>query len=437
MVVPPIDLDVPALPLRPIRGVGGTVQLPGSKSISNRALLLAALARGETRLRNLLRSDDTDRMLGALDALGTTVEVHGEQARVVGAGGPLGLARGDADAALKLDLGLAGTALRPLLAVLTLGRGRFELDGTARMRERPVAHLVDGLRQLGAQITYLEEDGFPPVRVTGTGLTGGRVSMRGDLSSQFPTALLLAAPLAAGPVTLEIVGPLVSRPYLAITTHMMAAFGAPVAEPRDAVFELRPGGYVSPGDYAIEGDASAASYFLAAGAIRGSGVTVHGIGARSVQGDVAFADVLEAMGARVTRAADSITVQPGPLRGVDLDLNHIPDAAMTLAVLALFAEGPTRIRNVANWRVKETDRLAAMATELRKLGALVDEGPDSLTVRPPARLQGASIDTYGDHRMAMCFALLALSDAPVVINEPSCVRKTFPEFFDRFAALAR
>lgn len=437
MVTPPIDLDVPALPLRAMRGVGGEVRLPGSKSISNRALLLAALARGETRLRNLLRSDDTDRMLTALAALGTTVEVDGEEARVIGAGGPLGQHSSPKDGTVRLDLGLAGTALRPLLAVLTLGRGRFELDGTARMRERPVAHLVDGLRQLGAEIRYLGEDGFPPVAVIGTGLAGGRVAMRGDVSSQFPTALLMAAALAAAPVTVEITGTLVSRPYLAITTHMMAAFGAAVTQPRDAVYSVQPGGYRSPGDYRIEGDASAASYFLAAGAIRGSGVTVRGIGADSVQGDVAFADVLEAMGAQVRREADSITVHPGPLRGVDLDLNHIPDAAMTLAVLALFAEGPTRIRNVANWRVKETDRLAAMATELRKLGAGVDEGPDSLTVTPPTALRGASIDTYGDHRMAMCFALLALSDAPVVINEPACVRKTFPEFFDTFAGLAR
>jgi len=424
------------LSLAPIHSLSGSIDLPGSKSISNRALLLAALASGTTRLHNLLESEDTDYMLKALASLGVRVSRDGPVYGITGCGGPLVNAPGQ----FSLNLGLAGTALRPLTAALTLGAGTFELDGTTRMRERPIGDLVDGLRQLGADIRYLGEPGFPPLEVRGTGLRGGTVTMRGNVSSQFLTSLLLCAPLAAGAVRVDVEGEQVSKPYLDITVHMMERFGASIRHRDHQHFEVTPGGYRSPGDYWVEGDASSASYFLAAGAIRGAGMIVRGIGRDSVQGDVAFADVLEAMGARVSWHADRIEVRPpasGRLRAVDVDLNHIPDAAMTLGVLALFAAGRTCIRNVANWRVKETDRLHAMATELQKLGASVEEGADYLCVTPPDTPRVVTIDTYGDHRMAMCFSLVALAGASVTINDPGCVAKTFPDYFDRFAALAR
>ncbi|MEQ8857111.1 MAG: 3-phosphoshikimate 1-carboxyvinyltransferase [Pseudomonadales bacterium] len=424
-----------ALHLDPVDHLAGTLTLPGSKSISNRALLLAALARGTTHLDNLLHSEDTTVMITALRQLGVSVALAGD-CTVIGRGGPLVTEPGHWD----LYLGLAGTALRPLAAALTLGGGRFVLDGSARMRERPVADLVDALAPLGAQVRYLGKAGYPPLEVTGTGLEGGTTRIRGDVSSQFLTALLMAAPLAAATVHVEVIGELVSKPYLDITLDMMRRFGARATHRDYHAFTVEPGGYTAPARFLVEGDASSASYFLAAGAIRGPGVTVTGIGADSVQGDVAFVDVLEAMGARVSRAADSISVRPpasGTLRGVDLDLNHIPDAAMTVAVLALFADGPSQIRNVANWRVKETDRLDAMARELVKVGARVEEGAAHLRIEPPEQWRRASIDTYGDHRMAMCFSLVALGGVAVTIRDPGCVAKTFPDYFDRFAALAR
>lgn len=425
------------LVVEPVDHLTGNITLPGSKSISNRGLLLAALAEGTTRLDNLLHGDDTTHMCNALRALGVSLEstADGAGCTVTGRGGPLVTV----DGRWELYLGLAGTALRPLTAALTLGRGIFVLDGTPRMRERPVADLVDGLTPLGARIRCLGETGYPPLEVTGTGLNGGTTHMRGNVSSQFLTSLLMAAPLAKGPVTVEIEGEQVSRPYLDITLGMMRRFGAKVEHRDYARFMVEPGGYTSPGVYLVEGDASSATYFLAAGAVRGPGVTIHGLGAASVQGDVAFTEVLEAMGATVERGPDSLSVTPpaGGLRGVDMDLNHIPDAAMTVAVLALFASGPTTIRNVANWRVKETDRLAAMTCELRKLGAEVTEGADYLTVTPPQRWRAASIDTYGDHRMAMCFSLAALGGVAVTIRDPDCVAKTFPDYFERFEALVR
>jgi len=422
------------LRLEPVEQIAGALKLPGSKSISNRALLLAALADGTTRLENLLESEDTRYMLQALEQLGVPLEQRGEHCRVHGCGGPLVGTPGR----YQLFLGLAGTALRPLTAALTLGSGTFVIDGTARMRERPVGDLVDGLRQLGASIRYLAAEGFPPLEVTGTGLNGGTAVMRGNISSQFLTSLLLAAPLAHGPVHVDVIGEQVSKPYLDITLHMMRQFGASVSHEDHQRFDVSPGGYRSPGRYLVEGDASSASYFLAAGAVRGPGVTVYGIGRDSVQGDVAFADVLARMGARVTKHPDRIHIAPGeaPLAAVDVDLNHIPDAAMTLAVLALFADGTTTIRNVGNWRVKETDRLSAMAAELRKVGAEVAEGPDFIAVTPPQRLLEAEIETYGDHRMAMCFSLVALGGVPVTILDPDCVAKTFPDYFERFLALA-
>ncbi len=423
------SLATHSLRLDPVRALSGTVALPGSKSVSNRALLLAALARGQTSIDNLLRSDDTARMIAALCSMGVKINTRGTRATVQGAAGPLPAAA----APLQLDMGLAGTALRPLTAALTLGSGVFELDGVPRMRERPIGDLVDALRPLGARIEYLGAQGYPPLRVTATGLNGGETRIRGNVSSQFLTALLLAAPLARAPVTVRIEGALVSRPYIDITLHAMQQFGVDVSNDDYAAFAVPNTGYQSPGKFWIEGDASSASYFLAAGAIAGDGVTVTGIGTDSIQGDVAFADALQAMGAQVERAATSIRVSPpasGVLRAVDLDLNHIPDAAMTLAIAALFAEGTTRIRNIGNWRVKETDRLSAMATELRKVGAAVVEGAEEIAITPPAQLEPATIGTYGDHRMAMCFSLVALGQTAVTIEDPRCVDKTFPDYFE-------
>ncbi len=428
-----------SLTLNPIDHVEGVVQLPGSKSISNRVLLLAALAEGTTHISNLLDSDDTRFMLEALVALdidltrGGNSDRSGNSVEIVGRGGPLV----SHDVKRELYLGMAGTAYRPLTAALCLGRGTYGLMGSQRMTERPIADLVDGLRTLGASIDYLGRDGYPPLRVHGTGLRGGSVRMRGSVSSQFLTSLMMAAPLADGPVTVTIDGEQVSKPYLDITMNLMQRFGIRSSHDHYRRFDIPNGHYRSPGSIHVEGDASSATYFLAAGAIRGGPVTVRGIGRASAQGDIAFLDVLRAMGAEVHADDDFVEVSSAPLRGVDLDLNAIPDAAMTVAVLALFAEGPTRIRNIANWRVKETDRLAAMATELRKLGAHVDEGAERIEITPPKHFVPARIDTYGDHRIAMCFSLAALGGVPVTILDPDCVAKTFPDYFDVFASICR
>ncbi len=421
-----------ALHLAPITALQGSIDLPGSKSISNRALLLAAQAHGTTRLINLLESDDTTVMRAALGRLGVRVENFDDDVLVHGVGGPL-CTRDQAD---QLDLGLAGTAFRPLVAALTLGQGQFVMDGTARMHERPVGHLVEALRELGADIRYLGVDGFPPLEVTGTGLTGGTTHIAGHVSSQFLTALLMALPLAQTATTVELTSDLVSKPYIDITLELLERFGVEVTHDHYQRFRVNPQPLISPGTFLVEGDASSASYFLAAGAIRGEGMTVRGIGARSIQGDVSFAHVLARMGAIVEIDLDRITVRPGELKGLDIDLNHVPDAAMTAATLALFANGQTVIRNIGNWRVKETDRLAAMATELRKFGASVEEGTDFIAITPPSKLSPATVATYGDHRMAMCFSLLALSGVPVTILDPGCVTKTFPEYFDEFRRLA-
>ena len=422
-----------ALTLQPIRSLSGEVRLPGSKSISNRALLLAALAQGDTRILNLLDSEDVQLMRRALSTLGVSLARQGDAWLVKGVGGPLVTD----DRRSELNLGLAGTALRPLTAALALGKGEFLLDGNARMRERPIGPLVDALNALGADIGYVGKPGYPPVRVRGRGLAGGATRIDGGQSSQFLTSLLLAAPLARAPVQVEVLGELVSKPYIDITLELMARFGGEARNHDYRRFAVAAGGYRSPGDYWVEGDASSASYFLAAGAIAGEGVRVHGVGRDSIQGDVAFAEVLAAMGAQVQRRATSIRVKPGRLVGIDADLNQIPDAAMTIAVLALFAKGRTCIRNIANWRIKETDRLAAMTRELRKLGAEVEEGRDYLSIDPPARIKVAAIDTYGDHRMAMCFSLAALGGVPVTIKDPQCVAKTFPDYFEKFLALAK
>lgn len=421
-----------ALTLEPIKSLSGEVRLPGSKSISNRALLLAAQARGDTRILNLLDSEDTRLMRRALGALGVCMAREGDGWLVKGVGGPLVTDNRSAE----LHLGLAGTALRPLTAALALGNGAFVLDGSARMRERPIGPLVDALNRLGADIGYAGRAGYPPVRVRGRGLRGGAAEIDGSLSSQFLTALLLAAPLAKAPVQLDVAGALVSKPYIDITLNLMARFGASVRNLGHRRYQVANGGYRSCTDYLVEGDASSASYFLAAGAVAGQGVRVHGVGRGSIQGDLAFADVLAAMGAQVEQGATSVAVKPGRLVGLDADFGQIPDAAMTVAVLALFAEGRTCLRNIANWRIKETDRLAAMAAELRKLGAGVEEGADYLAIDPPARLRSAAIDTYGDHRMAMCFSLAALGGVSVTIKDPNCVAKTFPDYFAKFKALA-
>jgi 3-phosphoshikimate 1-carboxyvinyltransferase len=421
------------LDLAPAARAAGTVRLPGSKSISNRALLLAALGGGETKLSGVLESDDTARMLDALRALGVawTRTGAGEYA-VQGAGGAFPVR------AAELFLGNAGTAFRPLTAALALAGGSYQLSGVPRMHERPIGDLVDALRALGADIAYLGREGYPPLAIRPPGRAlGDAATVRGDVSSQFLSALLMALPLAGKRVAVQVAGELVSKPYVEITLDLMQRFGVVLERDGWQRFAVPAGAaYRSPGHLDVEGDASSASYFLAAGAIGGGPVRVVGVDESSIQGDVRFVEVLRAMGANVTFGAGWIEVRGrAPLRAIDLDLNHIPDAAMTAAVLALFADGPSTIRNVGNWRVKETDRLAAMAAELRKVGARVGEGPDFLRVEPPAKLVPATIDTYDDHRMAMCFSLVALGGVAVRINDPQCVAKTFPDYFQVFAGL--
>ncbi|AJP44144.1 3-phosphoshikimate 1-carboxyvinyltransferase [Alteromonas australica] len=421
------------LTLAPIAKVSGEVNVPGSKSLSNRALLLAALAEGDTELTNLLDSDDISHMLNALTQLGIQYTLNEDKTRctVSGNGGAFNVAE-----PLELFLGNAGTAMRPLCAALAASKVDCVLTGEPRMEERPIGDLVDGLREANADISYLKNDGFPPLQIKGKTLLGGEMSVDGSVSSQFLTALLMAAPLFAGDVTIRIKGELVSKPYIDITLDTMAKFGVSVENENYQTFTISGDAkYVAPGKFMVEGDASSASYFLAAGAIKGGTVRVTGIGQNSIQGDIRFADVLEAMGAKVVWNDEYVEVTGAPLKGVSMDMNHIPDAAMTIATTALFAEGPTTMTNIYNWRVKETDRLAAMATELQKLGAKVEEGHDSIKVWPTASLKHAEIDTYNDHRIAMCFSLVALSDTPVTINDPGCTRKTFPDYFTRFATL--
>ena len=422
------------LVLQPISRVDGSIQLPGSKSLSNRILLLASMAEGTTDVYNLLDSDDTRHMLDSLQRLGVRLELSPDRTRcrVYGLGGPF------PPQEAELFLGNAGTAIRPLCAALCLGRGVFDLTGEPRMYERPIKDLVDALAQLGVRIEYLQRDGYPPLRIISNGIPGGEVSIRGNISSQYLTALLMAAPLAQRDMVINVEGELVSKPYIDMTVDVVRSFGATVETHGYESFHV-PGRqtYRSPGMALVEGDASSATYFLAAAAIRGGTVRVNGVGANSVQGDVGLANVLEQMGAAVSRGTDWIEVSRGDLRGVDLDLNHIPDAAMTVATTALFAQGKTAIRNVANWRVKETDRLAAMAAELRKVGAEVYEGDDYLEITPPANIRPAAIETYNDHRMAMSFSLAALGNAAITINNPDCVSKTFPDYFEQLASITR
>lgn len=434
---------LPFLDLPPLATAAGAVRLPGSKSISNRLLLLAGLAAGSTQIHDLLDSDDTRVMLEALSTLGCGVEQGPRVTHVRGLGGQLSTREA------KLFLGNAGTAMRPLAAALALlaarQGGRFELEGVARMHERPIGDLVDALHRLGCRVDDLGRPGYPPLAVSGPqALDLSRpIRVRGDVSSQFLTALLLALPLASdlGPITVEVDGELISKPYVEITLALLARFGIAVAREGWQRFTIPAGSaYRSPGAVHVEGDASSASYFVALGAIAATQgpIRIEGVGHDSIQGDIRFLEAARAMGADIRTEANSVEVQRGawPLRAITLDCNHIPDAAMTLAVMALYADGPCTLTNIASWRVKETDRLAAMATELRKLGATVDEGADWLRVAPPARWKPASIHTYDDHRMAMCGSLAAFGGVPVRIEDPKCVGKTFPDYFETLFSLA-
>lgn len=422
------------LELSHIAAASGEVTLPGSKSLSNRALLLSALASGQTRLDNLLKSDDTERMVDALRQLGVEIELDTswQHCEIRGNGGLFAPPQ-----QAEFYLGNAGTAIRPLTAVLSLVPGTWTIDGDKYMRERPIEHLAVALEQLGAGVTWLGKPGYPPLQLTGGKVKGGKVTIPGNISSQYLTALLMALPLAAEDSEITVTGEQVSTPYLDLTMDIMGRFGAHAEHDNYTVFRV-PGGqhYESPGHYLIEGDASSASYFFAAAAIAGGCVRVHGLGRESVQGDIEFLDVIEKMGARVKRSDTWIEVSHGELNAIDMDLNHIPDAAMTVATLALFASGTTTIRNIYNWRVKETDRMTAMATELRKLGAEVETGEDYIRITPPEKLIPATIDTYGDHRIAMSFSLAAFG-TNVTINDPECTAKTFPDYFEVFASITR
>jgi 3-phosphoshikimate 1-carboxyvinyltransferase len=428
------------LALTPGSAARGVIQLPGSKSISNRMLLLAALASGTTEIRDLLSSDDTQVMLAALQKLGVSWQQQGQSQTYVIAGAAGKFSSQSAD----LFMGNAGTAIRPLTAALAAMGGDYTVHGVPRMHERPIGDLVDALNAAGARIDYTGQPGFPPLHIHTGDLHPHLMQVRGNVSSQFLTALLMASPLIARdhPLRIEVVGELISKPYIEITLNLMQRFGVMVERDDWAAFRIASGQqYRSPGVLHVEGDASSASYFLAAGAIAGGPVRVEGVGKSSIQGDVRFVEALEQMGAHITMGDNWIEARSGGvLKAIDADFNHIPDAAMTIAVAALYADGTSILRNIGSWRVKETDRLSAMATELRKLGAEVEEGSDYLRVTPPVMLQPATIDTYDDHRMAMCFSLASLDGAArkgtaVRINDPACVAKTFPDYFDAFARI--
>lgn len=430
------------LDLPPVTRAAGTLRLPGSKSISNRTLLLSALARGSTTLTGLLDSDDTRVMRGALEALGVAIESIGgpEHVRVEGVG-----AGGFPVKSASIFLGNSGTSARSLTAVLAVADGNYTLAGVPRMHERPIGDLVDALEPAGARVRYLGNAGFPPLAIAPRERTGAtRLTVRGSISSQFVSGVLMALPWTGEAITVEIEGELISKPYVDLTLNLMERFGVLATRDEWRAFELPGGdGYQSPGELAVEGDASSASYFLAAGALGGGPLRVEGVGRASAQGDVHFTRVLAAMGAKVEFGEHWVECSGRPpFDAFDLDMNLIPDAAMTSAVLALFAKGPCVLRSIGSWRVKETDRIAAMATELRKFGAVVDEGPDWLRVTPPVDFLAASahalppiaVDTYDDHRMAMCFSLASFGPRRVRINDPACVAKTFPRYFEAFAA---
>lgn len=444
-----LDSDKNQLTVTPIDSIDGTVTLPGSKSLSNRILLLAALSEGTTRVENLLESDDIKYMLDALDTLKVPVERDPDDktaVTVTGQAGPIDSPT--PDESLELFLGNAGTAMRPLAAALCMGRGKFVLDGVPRMRERPIADLIDGLQQLGAKVNCVEETGCPPVTIDADGLGSGDASISGKMSSQFLSSLLMASPVAEGDISVAIKDELISAPYVSLTTGLMKKFGVNVevegemdgGTPKFKIDASQK--YVGPESILVEGDASSASYFLAGAAITGGTIKVRGCGSESVQGDVAFADVMEKMGATVTWAPESITVTRDPsvrLKGVDVDCGKIPDAAMTLAVAALFAEGPTTIRNVYSWRLKETERMKAIVAECTKLGGTVEEFRDYCIIHPPEGNKindNVVIETYDDHRMAMTFSLAACGGVNVIIDDPGCTAKTFPTYFDMLGSVA-
>ena len=438
------------LEIQPIGPLHAHIRPPGSKSITNRALVCAALAEGDSTLSGALESEDTGVMVEALRRLGIVVthDLPNRTIRLGGCGGRL-LALADVPESrmfsswlelgklpLEIDVANSGTSLRFLTALLTLGQGTFRLDGTPRMRERPVQDLLDALAQLGGRAVSELGTGCPPVVLTAHGLPGGKATIAGGVSSQFLSGLLMAAPYARSPVELIVSGELVSKPYVEMTLAVMRAFGVSVQTEGLSRF-LIPGGQVYRGrDYAIEPDASAASYFFAAAAIAGGSVSVEGLSHGSLQGDVAFCECLRRMGCRVDYAAEAITVTGGPLVGIQTDMNAISDMVQTLGAVALFAQGPTTITGVAHIRHKETDRIAALATELRKLGAEVEAWADGLRITPQTR-RGAQIDTYDDHRMAMSMAIVGLAQPGVVIRDPGCTAKTYPRFFDDLRSLGR
>jgi 3-phosphoshikimate 1-carboxyvinyltransferase len=421
--------------LKAVQSVFGQVTLPGSKSITNRILLLSAIADGETTIKHALRSDDTHHMIEALKILQVDLtEKENGDILIQGARGQF------KNKSAEIFLGNAGTAFRPLTAALAFSQGDYMLSGVPRMHERPIKDLVDSLLQLNADITYLNEEGYPPLRISSSEIIiNSSVKIRGDISSQFLTALLMAIPLTKKEVSIEIVGDLISKPYIDITLNLMNRFGVQVKKIDWQYFVIPgSGGYVSPGEIFVEGDASSASYFLAAGALAGD-IEVKGIGKNSIQGDIKFTEALTLMGAEIQILEGSIKAsKASTLQAINLDCNHIPDAAMTLAVLALFAKGTTKLHNIGSWRVKETDRIKAMATELKKLGAEVVEGEDFIEITPPLHIkENIEIDTYNDHRMAMCFSLVSLKNIPIIINDPACVNKTFPTYFEVLESIVK
>lgn len=422
--------------IKPIKKVGGTVSLPGSKSISNRALLLAALSRGTTHLKNLLVAEDTDMMIGALRELGVKLIQKGDEVTIEGCEGNFPSKRAE------LFLGNSGTSMRPLASALAFSGGEYVLDGVQRMRERPMGHLVEALNSIGAQIVCLNQQGFPPLKIfPSERVTSDVVHIKGSVSSQFVSGLLMAAPRLAPVQGMRIIidGELVSSPYVSLTCKLMGKFGVIVKTDVDGyVVPSHP--YISPGEFMVEADASSASYFLALGALVGP-LTVKGVGRESIQGDSAFAEYLAKMGATVTRGENWIKTAPsiyGPkLQGIDEDFRQIPDAAMTIAAIAPMCEGPTTLRGIGSWRVKETDRIEAMANELRKVGCHISTGQDWLKIVPPEELKGAAFDTYKDHRMAMCMSLIAARGVEIEIRDPGCVAKTFPDYFERLASVIK
>ncbi|PWD83399.1 3-phosphoshikimate 1-carboxyvinyltransferase [Ignatzschineria cameli] len=425
------------LNLPQISAAAGSVTIPGSKSISNRILLLAALTEGMTTIINLLESDDTERMLEALSTLGVDIVEKDPVARIFEVRGSNS---GFPNKCATLFLGNAGTAFRSLTAAVALNQGEYELTGIPRMHERPIKDLVDALRALGGNVEYLENEGYPPLKIGKGNFTAERISIKGDVSSQYLTALLIALPLLKREITIDIEGVLISKPYIEITLTLLRQFGIEINHHHYQSFMIPADGtFVTPGTFFVESDASSASYFLALGALAGP-LTVKGVGTASIQGDIRFVDALIAMGAEVKWGENEIFVsrpQKGSLRGIDLDCNHIPDAAMTLAILAVFAKGKTILRNIGSWRVKETDRIAAMATELTKVGVKVEEGEDYLVIYPQETITpNIEIETYDDHRIAMCFSLLSLK-APITILDPQCVDKTFPTYFELFSQVTK